>query len=280
LIYLRARWYDAYLNQFIQPDTIVPDARSPEDLNRYVFARDNPLKYTDPSGHCPQGDSACWEMAKELSQKYWWDIDTSIIWPIQRLQTMSAAAQDIQNWFEGNGGNGLDRMLGTIGRVFFTQDWFSRNSYTNHVSGSTVYLAPEPSKWNVVHEIGHVIDNVSGSKALSTLMGGAAIWGGGASDAMAQAVGGETTSCPIRAYCPGYKTKESFYTTYSRTGPSEDFAETFAGAVEDPQNLATQDPIRAKWMKTFAELQVNTPCKAPIWMQYEPPRPHVFVPGQ
>jgi RHS repeat-associated protein len=51
LMFYNARWYDPYLNQFTQPDTIVPDAYNPQDWNRYAYARNNPLKYTDPSGH-------------------------------------------------------------------------------------------------------------------------------------------------------------------------------------------------------------------------------------
>ncbi len=52
LIYLRARWYAPYLNQFIQPDTIVPHVGHPPSLNRYVYVNNNPINFTDPSGHC------------------------------------------------------------------------------------------------------------------------------------------------------------------------------------------------------------------------------------
>jgi hypothetical protein len=31
----------------------VPDPANPQDLNRYSYVRNNPLKYTDPSGHIP-----------------------------------------------------------------------------------------------------------------------------------------------------------------------------------------------------------------------------------
>jgi RHS repeat-associated protein len=51
LMYYGARYYDAYLNRWIQPDTIVPQPGNPQDLNRYSYARNNPLKYVDPSGH-------------------------------------------------------------------------------------------------------------------------------------------------------------------------------------------------------------------------------------
>ena len=51
LYYYRARWYDPALGRFIQPDTIVPNPGNPQDLNRYAYVRNNPLKYIDPSGH-------------------------------------------------------------------------------------------------------------------------------------------------------------------------------------------------------------------------------------
>ncbi|MCI0530022.1 MAG: RHS repeat-associated core domain-containing protein, partial [Nitrospira sp.] len=51
LYFYGARYYDPVLGRFIQPDSLVPNPRDPQDLNRYTYAGNNPLKYTDPTGH-------------------------------------------------------------------------------------------------------------------------------------------------------------------------------------------------------------------------------------
>jgi RHS repeat-associated protein len=50
----RARFYHPVLARFIQPDTIVPGASNPQAFNRYSYVNNNPLRYTDPSGHWPE----------------------------------------------------------------------------------------------------------------------------------------------------------------------------------------------------------------------------------
>jgi RHS repeat-associated protein len=49
LYYYGARWYDPTLGRFVQADTIVPGGV--QGLDRYAYTFNNPLKYTDPSGH-------------------------------------------------------------------------------------------------------------------------------------------------------------------------------------------------------------------------------------
>jgi RHS repeat-associated protein len=51
LYQMGARWYDPALGRWMQADTIVPEPGNPQDLNRYTYVRNNPLRYTDPSGH-------------------------------------------------------------------------------------------------------------------------------------------------------------------------------------------------------------------------------------
>lgn len=51
LYFYGARYYDPDLGRFIQPDTIVPNPYNPQDLNRYSYCNNNPINYTDPTGH-------------------------------------------------------------------------------------------------------------------------------------------------------------------------------------------------------------------------------------
>ena len=53
-----ARFYSPRLGRFIQPDTIVPEPGNPQALNRYAYVNNNPLRYTDPTGH--QGGDDYW----------------------------------------------------------------------------------------------------------------------------------------------------------------------------------------------------------------------------
>ena len=59
LSYYNARWYDAKLGRFVSADTLVPNPGNPQSFNRYAYVLNNPLKYTDPSGHDPIGPA--WE---------------------------------------------------------------------------------------------------------------------------------------------------------------------------------------------------------------------------
>ena len=56
LYFYGARYYDPNIGRFVSPDTIVQNYRRPASFNRYAYAFDNPLKYTDPSGNVNVSD--------------------------------------------------------------------------------------------------------------------------------------------------------------------------------------------------------------------------------
>ncbi|MGZ7442376.1 polymorphic toxin-type HINT domain-containing protein [Paenibacillus sp. TH7-28] len=51
LQYLRARWYDPNAGRFVSKDPYQGSIGNPLSLNRYSYVENNPLIYTDPSGH-------------------------------------------------------------------------------------------------------------------------------------------------------------------------------------------------------------------------------------
>ena len=53
LMFFGARYYDPQIGRFITADPVIPAPFYPQSLNRYSYCYNNPLKYTDPTGHWP-----------------------------------------------------------------------------------------------------------------------------------------------------------------------------------------------------------------------------------
>ena len=51
LYWYGSRAYDQSLGRFVCPDSIVPSPGNPQSLNRYCLHLQQPVRYTDPSGH-------------------------------------------------------------------------------------------------------------------------------------------------------------------------------------------------------------------------------------
>jgi RHS repeat-associated protein len=59
LYYMQARWYDPGSGTFLSIDPVVADAEDPQAFNAYSYARNNPMRYVDPTG------TSFWEFAIE-----------------------------------------------------------------------------------------------------------------------------------------------------------------------------------------------------------------------
>ena len=53
LYYYNARYYDPTLGRFLQADSLIANVFQPQTINPYAYVLNNPLKYTDPTGHAP-----------------------------------------------------------------------------------------------------------------------------------------------------------------------------------------------------------------------------------
>ncbi|USB31956.1 RHS repeat-associated core domain-containing protein [Paenibacillus sp. YPG26] len=70
LQYLRARWYDPSVGRFINEDTYEGELNNPLTLNLYTYVHNNPLIYTDPTGHWATDRAANWTINE---MKWKWD---------------------------------------------------------------------------------------------------------------------------------------------------------------------------------------------------------------
>ncbi|HJS19229.1 MAG TPA: RHS repeat-associated core domain-containing protein, partial [Anaerolineales bacterium] len=189
LLFYHARWYDPYLNHFIQPDTIVPNLYNPQDWNRYSYARYNPLKYTDPSGHAAvceaESGTQCTtqhtvkgqisDLKKYLKERYGWNIKGGG-WTLNLLQTMSQVGLDIETYVDGLTGNqglawmksylsGINiRLWSTPGQAQTVPNWLGGMSLPDQGFDKALFA----------HELGHVWDMNTGTTWPQGVVGGVA----------------------------------------------------------------------------------------------------------
>lgn len=50
LDYMMARYYSSSLGRFMSPDPLAGHPQQPQTLNRYIYAGNNPIRFTDPTG--------------------------------------------------------------------------------------------------------------------------------------------------------------------------------------------------------------------------------------
>ena len=55
LVYMQARYYDPDVSRFLSVDPLAPDAGNLFRANRFAYANNNPVRYTDPDGRCADG---------------------------------------------------------------------------------------------------------------------------------------------------------------------------------------------------------------------------------
>lgn len=53
IINMNGRIYDPLVGRMFSPDPVIPNTTNSQDYNKYTYARNNPLKYTDPDGTTP-----------------------------------------------------------------------------------------------------------------------------------------------------------------------------------------------------------------------------------
>ena len=64
LYFYQTRWYDPVSSRWLQADSLVPDPFNPMDWDRYAYVRNNPVNFTDPTGHIEACEENCSEQRR------------------------------------------------------------------------------------------------------------------------------------------------------------------------------------------------------------------------
>ncbi len=101
------RRYDPALGRFLSADTVVPQAANPQALNRYAYVLNNPLRYTDPSGHSipvyERGDNNVYYHPQ--TGMYSYDVSPQVRWT--GAGTTPAEVAIVEGGGRGDNGEGL-----------------------------------------------------------------------------------------------------------------------------------------------------------------------------
>ncbi|MGS2717042.1 RHS repeat-associated core domain-containing protein [Eionea flava] len=89
LVNMNARLYDPVIGRFVSADSVIPDLSQPLDYNRYIYVRNNPISYRDPSGHNPLAFAAAFFVGAHLTDS-------------QSLQQLSALLLSVALAFPGS----------------------------------------------------------------------------------------------------------------------------------------------------------------------------------
>jgi RHS repeat-associated protein len=164
LMYFNARWMDPSLGRFAQADTIIP--RGVQGLDRYAYTDNNPIKYTDPSGHWKSGCNPSKNPNCDiLSNLFGWNVSSNF--SSDEIKKILETAIDIlaavTKLLNNDSGLGLEWMRNNIGDLWIVKldlpkigDIWDGESSTS--TPGLIHLEPGWDKELLTHELGHTWD--------------------------------------------------------------------------------------------------------------------------
>ncbi|WKZ53206.1 MAG: RHS repeat-associated core domain-containing protein [Anaerolineales bacterium] len=274
LMYFKARWYDPTTAHFSQADTVV--SGGVQGADRYAYGLNNPLKYTDPSGHtavcvdfADNGECLGWEdQAVTTDEKLalfgvilvgeWSDA-----YKLAVLIAIQAVAIRISDIVEGSVYDAFKNAFNITSTSLMTFTWGSCDK-CNGAGGYTysphdIRFASMSALWrsdyfmrsvnNVVHELGHAFNHANGWDPVNRL-----------SNSMSTNSWLERGSNQGYSYGFASTGDKGTWVQNPSTATSEVFADQFLGWVFNQWertasgDLSAQASERASWMDTNMSL--------------------------
>jgi RHS repeat-associated protein len=178
LYWYGSRWYDDYLNRWLQPDSIIPNTYDPQSYDRYTYVRNNPVNFNDPSGHLECDASGCYDtylnpVAKPL--------------PGSGLDVVDISVQILSNLTQS--GQALDwNRLSDYQQTILTSAGWSQSAFNSELGGEpnrNAYWYEDPATY------------------ISIILGGIVGFGGSSLVPLVKTIfGGEVYECIKVGNCP------------------------------------------------------------------------------
>jgi RHS repeat-associated protein len=241
LMFYGARFYDPALAFFVSADNIAPGKGDPKTRNRYGYTLANPLKYTDPTGHCAHQEKGMSESqiarCDEVEARYnELGIDLEGDWSLAELMKVLDGIEKLlteAHWsveefkfamgIEGPGISNPRKLV--LARVkedrkndaFESYDWQHNANRIEFYNGA---FGTNNTGRVAVHELAHAMDSSSGD-----------MWSAWLAGATGSGLGLSSEWPFVR-----YNAKEPV-SEYGGTNWYEDFAESVAATVypDDPR---------------------------------------------
>ena len=166
LMFYNARWYDSQLGRFAQADSIVPGGV--QGYDRYAYVNNNPVRYTDPSGH-----KACDDVDKKGNCVEWnanyalslYGIKAVGIKEDDKWKIYDAAYFTARKFVPYFGGSSIDAFKKVFGNIFIRagkgrgpRDEDGTLLGNCETTTGTISCEGAMNIGNAVHEIFHLFD--------------------------------------------------------------------------------------------------------------------------
>jgi hypothetical protein len=196
---MNARLYDPVLGRMISPDNLVNGAFASQAYNRYSYANNNPLKYTDPSGNHPVLVAIAIAAVMNIAQQVMYNegfnnfnVESLVLSMIQGAISAGIAGgigdliKPLTGFTKLAAGIGLHGLSGGLQSAVF-----GGNVWQGAISGAVGHLVGEALNSGASKLLGRSTDDLG--------LLGYFVTGGGTSAAVAYATGGD----PMQAFIIG-----------------------------------------------------------------------------
>ena len=268
IYHYQARFYSPKLGRFLSADTIVPGYANPQSWNRYSYVVNNPLRYTDPTGHRCAPDDDCggakysnasrvsiWK--KRIKSKFGIEMsDDKGEWNFGNLYIVYTGLSQANKYLGGNAKSIVD------GSIFYLKS-AADSTYSGLTSGMKITSSTSSTIpfQNLYHEFAHLLDNGL-NDAITNQLGKRAFYYQGEYLFGGNGIGEISTSTLTDTWLDDpYRANDVRAIQHASRDPVEQWADMFANLVAGNIDIDQNGPgrIMYTWTRSLLYPHVGLP---------------------